>query len=562
MLESLNSTGSTAGHRAAKNTRVGQLVDVTEGYFIARLDSLTEGITAVGATLKSELSAGQVGSYLKISNGDGYTLVMVERNYNVADMQGRAVNMVQLTALGMIDPTGDFSRGISSYPACGAGVYLVNEDSLKRVFASYGDSDFKIGHLASFDSIGVHVDASAFFGRHAAILGQSGAGKSWTVTSLVQSTLRAMPEAHIILLDMHGEYCDKEVDGETSHSPFRKGRARSLGAEELEFPYWLLAFSDLCELLINPEDEHASIQISFLRTTLIRLRQQVNTHLELGHITVDSPLYYSLEDLSLALKEANRATTDFGKQRLATYGKFDQVLIRLSSLLNDNRYDFLMKPTKRNSSESLADLMQDLIGLGNPRASISVINLSTVPYDIVPLVAAQIGRLAYEFNFWNPHCREFPIFLICEEAHEYISREDIARFREARRSMERISKNGRKYGVGLCVVSQRPHDVSETVLAQCSSFICLRISNPDDQEYVRSMVPDASRSTFAAITSLAQGEAIALGEAVPMPVRFRVDMPAPPPNSTDIDYSGMWRSDKVETIDVEKLVRNWRSQER
>jgi hypothetical protein len=275
---------------------------------------------------------------------------------------------------------------------------------------------------------------------------------------------------------------------------------------------------------------------------------------------VDSPLFYSLEDLAQAIKEANHATSDFGKQRQATFGKFDQLLIRLHSLLNDNRYNFMMKPVKRNRSESLTELMQDLVGLGNPRASITVIDLSTVSYDVVPLVAAQIGRLAYEFNFWNPHCREFPIFLICEEAHEYIPREDIPRFREARRSMERISKNGRKYGVGLCVVSQRPHDVSETVLAQCSSFICLRISNPDDQEYIRSMVPEASRGTFAALTSLSKGEAIALGEAVPMPVRFRMDMPDPPPNSTDVDYSGKWRSTSGD-MDVEKLVRNWHRQE-
>jgi DNA helicase HerA-like ATPase len=559
MLESVNSTESSSSRKAGKNTLVGIVVDVTSGYFTARLDSLRDAIAAAGG--KGMEYAGQVGSYLRISNGSGQILVMVERNYNAADKQGRAVTMVQLAPLGMIERNGGFTRGLAQYPACGAEVHLIDQGGLARLFSGFGDEDFRIGHLASFDSIGVHLDASAFFGRHAAILGQSGAGKSWTVTSLVQASLRAMPEAHIILLDMHGEYCDKRVDGREERSPFHDaGKARSFGAEELEFPYWLLSFSDLCELLVNLEDEHAPIQISFLRETLIRLRQEVNSHLELGHITVDSPLYYSLDDLIQAIKDANHATSDFGKQKQATYGKFDQLLVRIHSLLNDNRYDFMMKPARRRSSESLSELMQDLVGLGNPRASVTVIDLSSVSYDVVPLVAAQIGRLVYEFNFWNPRCREFPIFLICEEAHEYIPREDIPRFREARRSMERISKNGRKYGVGLCVVSQRPHDVSETVLAQCSSFICLRISNPDDQEYVRSMVPDASRGTFAALTSLSKGEVIALGEAVPMPVRFRVDMPEPPPNSTDIDYSQKWR-DEGDAIDVNKLVNNWRSQE-
>ncbi len=562
MLESVDAAGDHDNTPVVENPRVGLVVEVTGEYFTARLDPRKEAATAEAASDEQHMPAGQVGSYLKIANGENFILVMVERSYHAADKQGRAVNMVHLTPLGEIDPRGNFQRGVSSFPTSGARIYRVSTDSLAQIFSGYGDTDFRVGRLASFDSIGVHLDASSFFGRHAAILGQSGAGKSWTVTSLIQSTLKAMPEAHVILLDMHGEYSDKEVDGIVSRSPFHAaGKVRSFRAEELEFPYWLLSFSELCDLLINPDDEHASVQISAMRTALIKLRKEVNEHLNLGHITVDSPLYYSLEDLNRALKEANRATTDFGKEKLATFGKFDQVLVRLSSLLNDNRYDFLMRPQRRNSSESLTGLMKDLVGLGNPRASVNVIDLSAVPYDVVPLVAAQIGRLTYEFNFWNPRCRDFPLFLICEEAHEYIPREDIPRFREARRTMERISKNGRKYGVGLCVVSQRPHDVSETVLAQCSSYICLRISNPDDQEYVRSMVPDAARGTFAALTSLSKGEAVALGEAVPMPVRFRVDLPDPPPNSTDIDYSGKWR-EAGEEIDVEKLVNNWHTQER
>jgi DNA helicase HerA-like ATPase len=334
---------------------------------------------------------------------------------------------------------------------------------------------------------------------------------------------------------------------------------RSLKAHDVEFPYWLLSFSELCELIVDPGDDNAAIQISFMRSLVMRLKREANEHLDLGHITVDSPVFYPIDILLEQIREANEQTTDFGRTKSPLYGRFDQMLVRFNSLLNDTRYDFLLKPRTRTSTESLTELMKDLVGLGSPNAAITVLDLSAVPFDVVPMVTAQIGRLAYEFNFWNPLCREFPIFLICEEAHEYIPREDIPRYREARRSMERISKNGRKYGVGICVVSQRPHDVSETVLAQCSSFICLRISNPDDQEYVRSMVPDAARGTFAALTSLSKGEAVALGEAVPMPVRFRVDMPDPPPNSTDIDYSGKWR-DGGKEISVERLVHNWHRQ--
>ena len=209
----------------------------------------------------------------------------------------------------------------------------------------------------------------------------------------------------------------------------------------------------------------------------------------------------------------------------------------------------------------MVGLMKDFVGLGDPKAAITVLDLSAVPFDIAPMVTAQIGRLAYEFNFWNPKCQEFPIFLICEEAHEYIPRGDHPRYKEARRSLERISKAGRKYGVGLCIVSQRPHELSETVLAQCGTFICLRISNPDDQDYVRALVPDSATGTFAALTSLARGEVIIMGDAVPMPVRLQVDRPSPPPNAQDIDYGEKWSAD-TEDISVEKLVNRWHTQSR
>jgi DNA helicase HerA-like ATPase len=544
-----------------KSTKIGLLLDVNGDHFTAQLTAEGDQNTSSGMYGSSNVRIGQVGSYLSVQQPDMQTLVMVERSYRVADRQGHPRHMVRLTPLGEISREGEFSRGVSHFPTSGAEIHAVSQRDLERVFATHSEADYKVGHLTTFEAIDVYLDASAFFGRHAAILGQSGSGKSWTVASLVQSALRSMPQAHIILLDMHGEYCDTEVDGKAASSPFPADKVRSLRAQEVEFPYWLLAYSELCELIIDPGDENASIQIAFLRSILIRLKRDTNEHLELGHITVDSPVYYSMETFIELIEKSNAETSNFGKTKSTLFGKFDQLLVRLGSLLNDTRYDFLMKPTMRTSTESLTDLMKDLVGLGEPKANVTVLDLSAVPFDVAPMVAAQIGRLAYEFNFWNPLCREFPIFLICEEAHEYIPREDIPRYREARRSMERISKNGRKYGVGLCIVSQRPHDVSETVLAQCSSYICLRLSNPDDQEYVRSMVPEAARGTFAALTSLSKGEAVALGEAVPMPVRFKVDLPNPPPNSTDVDYAGKWRNGGQE-ISVERLVSNWHRQVR
>lgn len=542
-----------------KSTLIGNLIEVTGDYLVAELISHGDDFEAERRFGMHTFRVGQVGSYLTVKQGETNLLVMVEQFWRESDRHDRAIFKVRLTPLGELTKDGEFERGVRHFPTAGADLHVVSHWDLERVFADYSDVGYKVGRLSAFDAIDVYLDASAFFGRHAAILGQSGSGKSWTVTSLIQSALRSMPRAHIIVLDMHGEYSDKKVEGVDVKSPFQESKVRCMRANELEFPYWLLSYGELCELIVDADDPSASIQMSFLRSILIRLKRETNKHLDLGHITVDSPVYFSMDEFIERIVDANEETSDFGKTKSPLFGKFDQLLVRVNSLLNDSRYDFMLKPKLRVSTESLTELMQDFVGLGEPRASVTVLDLSAVPFDVAPMVTAQVGRLAYEFNFWNPLCREFPIFLVCEEAHQYIPREDLAKYHEARRSMERIAKNGRKYGVGLCVVSQRPAEVSETVLAQCSSYVCLRISNPDDQEYVRSMVPDAARGTFAALSSLAKGEAVALGEAVPMPVRFQVNLPDPPPNSTDVDYAGKWRHGGKD-IDVGEIVSNWHRQ--
>ena len=543
-----------------KNTLIGHIVEINGGDFVSQLISDEEGFIAEVTVDDNLIRIGQVGSYLMVRQSGLYVLVIVESMWQEVDGEGVLTRMVRVNPLGEITAKGGFVRGVANFPTTGAELHLVNASTLEMLFAKFSDADYKVGKLSSFDSIDVFLDASAFFGRHAAILGQSGSGKSWSVTSLVQSALRAMPNAHIIILDLHGEYGAKEWDPDTK-PPFPEDKVRCINASELEIPYWLLTYEELIELMVDQDEEDASVQIAFLRGAVLELKREANEHLGLGHITVDSPIYFSMDALFKRFKDANEQLADFGKKQTALSGKFDSLMVKLQSRMNDTRYDFLLRPKKRTSSETLPDLMRDFVGLGEPKAKVTVIDLSSVPSDIHPTVTAQIGRLAFEFNFWNPKCREFPLFLICEEAHAYITRDTSTEHRGTRRSFERIAKAGRKYAVGLCVVSQRPHELSETVLAQCSSFICLRITNPDDQEYVRALVPDSARGILEAMTSLAQGEAIATGEAVPMPVRFKVTMPDPPPNAQSIDYAGMWARGPVDT-DVDHIVDCWRRQRR
>jgi hypothetical protein len=235
--------------------------------------------------------------------------------------------------------------------------------------------------------------------------------------------------------------------------------------------------------------------------------------------------------------------------------------MRLESRMSDVRYNFLLKPEHRNSSDTLPDLLRDFVGLGEPKCQVTIIDLSSVPFDVRPVVTAQVGRLAFEFNYWNPRYKEFPLLLVCEEAHAYIPREGGSQYEGTRRSMQRIAKEGRKYGVGLAVVTQRPHELSETVLAQCSTFICLRLTNPDDQDYVRDLVPEAEADFIDVLSSLGQGEAMIMGLAVPLPTRVQLFKPDPAPNSASVDFYRHWSAGPAD-LDVDDIVDRWRRQNR
>ena len=372
-----------------------------------------------------------------------------------------------------------------------------------------------------------------------------------------------MPRAHIVILDLHGEYCWKREDG-TRHYAFADAIVRHVDARELEIPYWLMTYAELCDLLIDQTDFSAHNQTAVFRDVLGSLRLAEGKKLGLVRTTLDTPVHFDLMALRTGIEAKNGLvpSESTGKMVRGTLtGAFDNFLMRLDTKLNDVRYDFLLKPKVRKDSASLASLLRDFVGLGEKKSAVTVVDLSSVPFDVRPTVAAQIGRLAFEFNYWNPKYREFPILLVCEEAHAYIPRASESQFAGSRKSMERIAKEGRKYGVGLGVVSQRPHEVSETVLSQCGTFICLRITNPDDQGYVRSLVPESEGDLVSILAGLGRGEALVLGEAVPLPTRLRFDRPSPTPNSDDIKFYEQWKDGPVD-LDVDAIVTRWRTQER
>jgi len=541
-------------------TLIGHLSRVEAGSLAATLTPTGDGRMPRLTSSDNDLS-GQPGSYVAIVQGDIKLLAVVRSIAEIPAINGEGTSRsISIIPLGEVSSKGIFTNGIKNYPVTGAEVHTVNREEIESIFVKFRAQGYNIGVASADNSIDVCVDPAALFGRHTAVLGQSGAGKSWTVTNLLQRAVKSMPKAHIILLDLHGEYSWEDKDGNRQYA-FDEKTTRYIDARDLEIPYWLMTFAELVDLLVDHSDASASTQIAFLRDSVQDLRNKANKDLNIGNISIDSPVYFSLTELYDYFEEANKATTHFGKEKGVLAGQFDQFMMRLQSRMNDQRYDFLLNPKHRTDSSTLSGLLRDFVGLGEPRAQITIIDLSSVPFDVRPVVTAQVGRLAFEFNYWNPKFKEFPLLLVCEEAHAYIPREGNQQFEGTRRSMQRIAKEGRKYGVGIMVVTQRPHELSETVLAQCSTFICLRLTNPDDQDYVRDLVPEAERDFIDILSSLSQGEAMIMGLAVPLPTRVQLYAPDPPPNSSSVDFFRHWVTGPSD-LDIDDIVDRWRRQDR
>jgi hypothetical protein len=558
------------------NAVIGHVVDVQGNLLMATLVEDEQGHVPTVTIGDEDVLVGQLGSYVAVKQNDVHLIAVVTRMSEQEALAAPTIEtpgddaarlpfakrIARLTPVGSIQADGNFERGITRYPTTGAQVHAIGSSDVARMFDRYQSKGLAVGVLTTHPSLKVCLDPTNLFGRHFAILGQTGSGKSWTVASLVQKTVAVMPRAHIIILDLHGEYSWKRPDGTRLYA-FDDAIVRHVDARELEIPYWLMTYVELCDLLIEHSEREATNQTAFFRDCLLEGRQKENAiatpPLNLARVTVDTPIYFSLDEILTKVRAKNIERV--GNRQGPMFGDFDRFLIRIESKLNDVRYHFLLKPNIRNTSSSLSSLLRDFVGLGTRKAAVTVIDLSSVPFDVRPTVAAQIGRLAFEFNYWNPKYREFPILLTCEEAHAYIPRAAESQYAGSRKSMERIAKEGRKYGVGLAVVSQRPHEVSETVLAQCGTFICLRITNPDDQGYVRSLVPESEGDLVSVLAGLGRGEALVLGEAVPLPTKVQFDRPNPAPNSDDVDFYAKWKDGPTD-LDVDEIVRRWRSQER
>lgn len=513
---------------------------------------------------------GQPGTFVMVALPAGRLLCMVtgiemregkistseikEAEAEGATLLSRVTRALSTIAVGTIDGSGGFERGTDVLPTVNAPVFAVSPALIDSVYASYAEGDFAIGRLSLIPEQQAKINLDAFFTRHAAILGQTGGGKSWTVASLIQK-ICGFQQATVVLFDLHGEYTDTFGCS-----------ADVISASDLELPYWLMNSEEVLGLMVDRSESAAPNQIAKFKELLQNAKesQPENQALGIDKITIDTPVFF---DFSNILDEFRRLDTQMvqgagsNQKQGPLYGQFTRLLMRIDSRLNDKRYDLIFKPKTYNTSASMEDLFRRLLGeKSGDRKKVVVVDLSPVPFDVRSSVISLILRCLFDFSYWHRRVftTRFPIAVFADEAHIYLNDGDTAT-EAAKHSAERIAKEGRKYGISLTVISQRPREVSATILSQCNSFLCLRISNPDDQSYVRNLLPDSVRGIASMFSTLRRGESILLGDSVMMPTRIRIDPPNPTPYSDDASFYKAW-NEPPKDVDFAKVLKAWRNQ--
>ena len=514
---------------------------------------------------------GQPGTFVTVSLPAGRLLCMVtgvdmreskvsasaarEAESDGVYLLDRATRSLSTIPVGTIDSASHFERGSGVLPTVNAPVFPVLPDVIDKVYASYAEGDFAIGKLSLLPGQQAKINLDAFLTRHAAILGQTGGGKSWTVASVIQK-MCAFPQATVVLFDLHGEYAATFGDA-----------ADVITASDLELPYWLMNSEELLGLMVDRSEAAAPNQIAQFKELLQGAKEAhpENTKLGIKKITIDTPVFFEFSEI---LDEFRKLDTQMvagakgGEKQGPLFGQFTRLLMRIDSRLHDRRYDLIFHPKTYKTSASMEDLFRRLLGEKvGARKKVVVVDLSPVPFDVRSSVISLILRCLFDFAYWHRrvYATRFPIAVFADEAHIYLTDGD-STAEASKHSAERIAKEGRKYGISLTVISQRPREVSATILSQCNSFLCLRMTNPDDQAYVRNLLPDSIRGITSMFSTLRRGESILLGDSVMMPTRIRIDPPSPAPLSDDASFYKTW-NEEPHDIDFAKVLHAWRSQE-
>lgn len=555
----------------------------------------------------------KVGSYLRIADNENAIMIAIIENFSIEVKEnGERSYNIEALPLGMI--IGDeFVRGGDTIAIPPKKVEPATKEDIKKIFMeSVGeDEKFLFSKLSSDQEISIPVNGNKFFNKHIAIVGSTGSGKSHTVCKIIQNAIKeksgnfALNNSHIIIFDIHSEY----------RSAFPN--ANFLSIDNLTLPYWLMNSEELEEILLDTGERDNYNQSSIFRTLVTENKMMHNR--EERKIFYDTPVFFDIDEITNAVNNlknetynaknnsrymindgsyklpSDRKTEETSgielteEERIKKYfqkelkfypikaqnitkgdyndGTLDKFSVRLRAKVTDKRLDFLFgKKTKEITFE---EVLKQLMGYGNEeKTNVTIIDLSSVPFEVLSITVSLISRLIFEYGYYYKRYRcnidkdeninnDIPFLLVYEEAHKYVPKSELTKYRSSQKAIERIAKEGRKYGITLMLASQRPSEISETIFSQCNNFIAMRLTNPNDQGYVKRLLPDTLGNLIEKLPSLSAGEALLIGEAIVMPSVVRIDeCKDSKPSSNDIPYWHLWK-EEWKPLDFEQLRKEW-----
>ena len=503
-----------------------------------------------------------------------------------AQKSAAELNLVRITLIGtMVDKLGAdsnvFLRTLETVPEIDANCFAVEGEELTnfmRVIANVsGDGErLSLGHYTLDDKAEAFLNGNKFFQRHAVIVGSTGSGKSWT-TARVLECMAGLPNANGIVFDIHGEYRPLKADG-IRHlriaGPKDLDANSTLADGVIHLPYWLLAYEAMVSMFVDRSDQNAPNQAMLMSRTIIEAKRKYledGKHTEaLENFTIDSPIPFSISDVIARLEELDAEMipgSKAGTEKQGPYhGKLSRLVERLKNKQTDRRLGFLFQAPKETMEfDWLNNLVATLVAgtkdQADKRGGVKIVDFSEVPSDMLPLIISLVAKLVFSIQQWTPTENRHPIALFCDEAHLYIPERQSSAGGEAFAvdAFERIAKEGRKYGVGLVVISQRPSEVNRTVLSQCNNLVAMRLTNGDDQTVVRRLLPDSLGGFSELLPVLDTGEALVVGDASLLPTRVRIQKPTNKPNSGTVPFWDKWSDDK-EVAKLSDAVASWRKQ--
>jgi len=560
---------------------------------------------------KKEHVSFSLGSHLRITDDKGDSIIAIVRSYHVKDPILPAVDetgtvpepdqlhfIIDAQPLGFVDAMGKFSRGGQQLSIPPTDVAIASTKLLQDIYSRVEPAKaLSFASLPKNKEVRTLVDGDRFFSKHLAVLGSTGSGKSCTVAKILQEGIcpsagqqkkGLLNNSHVIIFDLHGEYA-RAFKSKSYH-------ICSIGIDELRLPYWLMNSEELQEFFLDT-DAHDHNQRNILKLAIVENKKRTNPDVDEKYVTYDSPLPFSISEVLQYIQNRNNekaienkiawekggeqhtlekhgrelfeGAVEFGKGKITNTlnSKFINFLSRLENKVSDKRLQFMLDET-RSLDITLEDTIRQFIGYAHKddnRANATIVDLSGIPFEVLSIVVSLINRLVFDFCYhyknMKPGDKEVPILIVLEEAHNYIPRSELARYHSVRKSVERIAKEGRKYGLSLMIVSQRPSEISETIFSQCNNFVVMRLTNPTDQTYVTKLLPDSVSAITESLPSLEQRDALLIGDAIVMPTIVQIDEIADTPDSKDINVHTEWKKDWVK-IQFENLIESITGEER